>query len=102
MLKGYIDRVFTAGTAYLTKNGNDRQSLSSKKGAIIMTSEASLDELKGSGVLRDLKKRHERIMEYCGIDLLGQLYLGGIVPPMSPAAGERHLGVVRRFARRIF
>ncbi len=47
MLKGYIDRVFTAGTAYLTKNGNDRQSLSSKKGAIIMTSEASLDELKG-------------------------------------------------------
>jgi NAD(P)H dehydrogenase (quinone) len=102
MLKGYIDRVFTAGSAYLSKDKNHRPSLSGKKGAIIITSEASRDELKNSGVLRDLTKRHKGMMEYCGIELLGQLYLDAIEPSMSRAAGERHLEAVRRFVRHTF
>jgi NAD(P)H dehydrogenase (quinone) len=102
MLKGYVDRVFTAGSAYLTKDKDSRPSLSGKKGAIIMTSEASVDELKSSGTLRALKMDHKGLMEYCGIDWVGDLHLGGIGPTMSRTAGERHLETVRRFARRAF
>lgn len=100
MLKGYVDRVFTAGSTYLTKN--KRSMLSGKKGTIVTTSEASLDELKSSGTLRALKMYHKGIMEYCGIELVGQLYLDGIGPMMSRTAAERHLKSVRRFVRRAF
>lgn len=55
ILKGYVDRVFTAAVADVTKGKDDRPSLSGKKGAIIITSEASVEELKNSGTLRALK-----------------------------------------------
>jgi len=101
MLKGYIDRVFTAGSGYLaTKAG--RPSLSGKQGAFIMTSEASLEELRSSGALRALKIDHRGMMEYCGMKVAGQLYLGGVDPKMSRAAGEKHLAAVRLFVRRTF
>jgi len=41
-------------------------------------------------------------MEYCGIELVGDLYIDGIGPKMSRTAGERHLEAVRRFVRRAF
>jgi NAD(P)H dehydrogenase (quinone) len=100
MLKGYVDRVFTAGSTYLTKNR--RSKLSGKKGTIITTSEASLDQLESSGTLRALKMYRKGLMEYCGIELVGQLYLGGIGPKMRRTAAERHLESVRRFVRRAF
>lgn len=99
MLKGYVDRVFTAGSGYLT---NYRPRLSGKKGTIIMTSEASIDELKSSGTLRALKMHHQGFMKYCGIELVEQLYLGGIDAAMNRTAGERHLETVRRLVRRRF
>ncbi len=55
MLKGYIDRVFTAGSAYLNKD--HRLSFSGKRGVIIMTSEASVDELKSSGNIPENTRR---------------------------------------------
>jgi len=102
MLKGYIDRVFTAGSAYLSNDKDYRPGLSGKRGAVITTSEASVDELMRSGTLRALKMHHKGLMEYCGIELVEQLYLGGIDPMMSRAAGEKHLETVRRFVRRAF
>jgi len=102
VLKGYVDRVFTAGSSYLSKAKGYPRSLTGKKGAIIMTSEASVDELKSGGTLRALKMYHQGLMEYCAIELVGQLYLGGIDPTMSRTAGERHLETVRRFVRRTF
>jgi hypothetical protein len=41
-------------------------------------------------------------MDFCGIELVGHLYLGGIDPTMSRTAGERHIEAVRRFVRRAF
>jgi len=101
MLKGYVDRIFTAASTYLSKHKNARPSLSGKKGAIIMTSEASLGELKSSGTLRPLEKYHQEMMEYCGAELVGQLYLGGIGPMMSrtPPKGISNLCDVSRAAR---
>jgi NAD(P)H dehydrogenase (quinone) len=103
MLKGYLDRVFSAGFAYVAKGNELRPGLAGKKGAIITTSQASVEELKSSGTLRAVKAVcHEGFMEFCGIELVGHLYLGGIDPTMSRATGELHLEAVRRFVRRAF
>jgi len=103
MLKGYVDRVFSAGFSYVIKGKDYRPSLSGKKGVIIMTSGASVEELKSSGILRALRTAyHKGLMEFCGIELVGHLYLDGIDPTMSRTAGERHLETVRRFVRRAF
>lgn len=95
MLKGYIDRVLFA---YV----NARQTPSRKKGAVILTSEASVAELRSDGALRALRTHHAGILDYCGIKLAGQLHLGGIAAGMSRTAGEKHLDAVRSFARRTF
>ena len=101
MLKGYIDRVFSAD---FTDMGEVHgPSLSGKKGAIIMTAERSVEELKSSGTLRALNTIYdEGLMGYCDIELVGRLYLGGIEPKMSRTAGEKHLETVRRFVHRTF
>ena len=101
MLKGYIDRVFSA---VFTDVGEGHQpSLSGKKGAIITTAERSVEELRSSGTLRALKTTYdEGLLRYCAIELAGHLYLGGVEPEMSRAAGEKHLETVRRFVRRKF
>ena len=103
MLKGYLDRVFCAGFAYVIKGQDYRPGLSGKNGVIITTSGATVEELKSGGTLRALKTIHdEGFMEFCGITLAGHLYLSGIDPTMSRTAGERHLDTVRRFVRRAF
>ncbi len=102
VLKGYIDRVFTAGVGYLSNDAKSPKSLSGRKAVIITTSEATVDELKSNGTLRALKADHKEMMDYCGIDLLGQLYLGGVPSSMSRAAGEQHLETIRRFVQRTF
>ena len=102
MLKGYLDRVFCAGFAYVIKGGDYRPGLSGKKGLIITTSGATVEELKSDGTLRALRTIQDGLMEFCGIELVGHLYLGGIDPTMSASEGERHLDTIRRFVRRAF
>ena len=103
MLKGYLDRVFCAGFAYVIKRQEYLPGLSGKKGVIITTSGATREELKSGGTLRALKTIHdEGLMEFCGIELVRHLYLSGIDPTMSRASGEQHLEAVRNFVRRAF
>jgi NAD(P)H dehydrogenase (quinone) len=103
MLKGYLDRVFCAGFAYVIKGGDYLPGLSGKKGAIITTSGATAEELKSGGTLRALRTIHdEGLMEFCGIEMVRHLYLSGIDPAMSRADGEQRLETVRRFVRRAF
>jgi NAD(P)H dehydrogenase (quinone) len=99
MLKGYIDRVLTAAVGA----SKDGPILSGKQGVIITTAEASVAELRQRGTVRALDALyHEGLMDYCGIELLGHLYLGEVAPAMSAAAGAHHLAAVRRFVRRVF
>ncbi len=102
MLKGYLDRVFCAGFAYVIKGGDYRPGLSGRKGVIITTSGATMQELKSDGTLRALRTIQDGLMEFCGIELVKHLYLGGIDPMISRSEGERHLDTVRRFVRRAF
>ena len=103
MLKGYLDRVFCAGFAYVIKQGDYLPGLTGKKGVIITTSGASKEELRSSGTLRALKTVYdEGLMQFCGIEMLKHLYLGGIDPSLSQADGEKRLANVRRFVARTF
>jgi len=103
MLKGYLDRVFCAGFAYVIKGGDYLPGLSGKKGAIITTSGATAEELKSGGTLRALRTIYdEGLMEFSGIEMVQHLYLNGIDPAMSRADGEQRLETVRRFVRRAF
>ena len=103
MLKGYLDRVFCAGFAYVIKGDRYLPGLSGKKGVIITTSGATTQELKSGGTLRALRTIHdEGMMEFCGIEMVRHLYLSGIDPAMTQAVGEQHLETVRRFVRRAF
>ena len=103
MLKGYLDRVFCAGFAYVIKGGDYLPGLSGKKGAIITTSGATAEELKSGGTLRALRTIYDDgLMEFCGIEIVRHLYLSGIDPAMSRADGEQRLETVRRFVRGAF
>jgi NAD(P)H dehydrogenase (quinone) len=103
MLKGYFDRVFCAGFAYVIKGGQYLPRLSGKKGVIITTSGATTEELRSSGTLRAVRTIYDQgLMEFCGIEMVRHLYLSGIDPAMSRADGEKRLATVRRFVRRVF
>jgi len=103
MLKGYFDRVFCAGFAYVIKRGDYLPGLGGKQGVIITTSGASKEELKSSGRLRAFKTIYdEGLMQFCGIKLVQHLHLCGIDPTMTKAEGEKRLVEVRRFVGRTF
>ena len=103
MLKGYLDRVFCAGFAYVIKQGEYRPGLIGKKAVIITTSAAGKEELRSAGTLRALRIIYdEGLMQFTGIELVKHLYLSGIDPGMSRADGERWLASVRRFVSRTF
>jgi len=103
MLKGYLDRVFCAGFAYVVKQGQYLPGLSGKKGVIITTSAASKEELESGGSLRALRTIYdEGLMEFTGMELVKHLYLSSIEPGISRAEGEERLAIVRRFVRRKF
>lgn len=103
MLKGYLDRVFSFGFAYTIKDGEYLPGLVGKKGVIVTTSGATKKELKNSGALRALRTIYdEGLMQFCGIELVRHLYLGGIEPGMSKAEAEKQLAKVRRFVARAF
>jgi len=103
MLKGYLDRVFCAGFAYVIKREEYLPGLTGKKGVIITTTGASMEELRSGGTLRALRTIYdEGLMQFSGIELLRHLYLSGIDAGMSQAEGERRLASVRRFVERTF
>ena len=84
MLKGYLDRVFCAGFAYVIKQGEYLPGLTGKEGVIVTTSGATRKELESAGTLRALRTIYdEGLMQFSGIELVKHLYLGGIDPSMS-------------------
>ena len=103
MLKGYLDRVFCAGFAYVIKQGDYLPGLAGKKGVIITTTGASKEELRSGGTLRALTTIYdEGLMQFSGLELVEHIYLSGIDSTMSKAEGEKRLATVRRFVRRAF
>ena len=103
IMKGYIDRVFSSGFAYDFQANTLRGLLTGRKAVAVTISAAPLDSLKKSGdwdAVQALQDAH--IFRASGLDLLGHLHFGEVVPGMSAAMGENHLVRVRALARRHF
>lgn len=97
MLKGYIDRVFSAGVAYDLKGEEMIPRLSGKKALIFTSSGADMPYLRRSKQWRAMRILEEdHILSLCGIELLEHVHFGSVTPDLSKRAVEKNLGVVRK------
>lgn len=96
ILKGYIDRVFSAGVAYDLRTDEMVPRLSGKKALIFTSSGADMAYLRRSkqwGAMRTLEKDH--ILSLCGIELLDHIHFPSVTPELTKRSLEKHLSTVR-------
>lgn len=101
MVKGYIDRVLSAGFAYDVEGDDMIPRLSGKKALIFTSSGADMAYLRQSEqwhAMRLLEKDH--ILSLCGIKLLEHVHFELIAPGLSKQSVETHLARVRRAVRK--
>jgi NAD(P)H dehydrogenase (quinone) len=103
MMKGYIDRVFARGFAYVSGDGIVRGLLSGKKAVLITVSGAPLSVLTESGkwnAVQVLQDTH--IFRSAGFELLEHLHFDEVVPDLPDRVGEQHMARVRSCVRQHF
>ena len=97
MLKGYLDRVLSAGFAYELQGDDMAPRLAGKKALIFSSSGADMGYLRDSGqwqALRLLEKDH--ILSLCGIELLDHVHFPSIAADLPTRTLDKHLERVRR------
>lgn len=80
ILKGYIDRVFAYHFAYELRGEQPIPKLKGKKAAIIATCGTPEEDYVKSGMFRSMNQVFvDGIFHFCGLEPLGNLYLGNAV-----------------------
>ncbi len=75
ILKGYIDRVFLSGFAYVFREGLHQPLLGSKKAMVFATQGTSLEEYQANGMTEAMIRINDTgIFEFCGIQSLGHTF----------------------------
>ena len=101
MVKGYIDRVFSAGVAYDVREEEMVPRLSGKKALIFTSSGADMAYLRRSKQWRAMRTLEEdHILSLCGIELLEHVHFASITPGLPKQSVEKHLAAVRDAAQR--
>ncbi len=103
MMKGYVDRVFARGFAYVSRDGVVHGLLSGKKSVLITVSGAPLPLLVQSGnwnAVQVLQDTH--ILRATGFTLLEHVHFDQIVPNLPHILADRCVGQIRECARRHF
>jgi NAD(P)H dehydrogenase (quinone) len=101
MLKGYIDRVLSAGVAYDLREEEMIPRLTGKKALIFTSSGADMAYLRRSKQWRAMRILEEdHILSLCGIELLDHIHFASITPDRPERLIEKHLAVVRETAQR--
>ena len=84
IMKGYVDRVFSEGFAFVSEGGRLRGLLGGKKAFIISTTGAPREILSRMGYLDAMSKTTDTgIFEFCGMEIVEHRYLFAV-----PEAGE--------------
>lgn len=79
MLKGYIDRVFSFGFAYVYGDDGPKGLLQDKKVLIVTTTGAPFEYYQENGMHHALKRTiDEGIYEFCGITVIDHLFYGAV------------------------
>jgi NAD(P)H dehydrogenase (quinone) len=93
ILKGYIDRVFSYGFAYLYTEEGPKGLLNEKKVMIVNTTGASNEQYQQLGMHDSFSKTIDLgIFQFCGMEVNGHHYFGA-VPMVSDE--ERHAMLVQ-------
>lgn len=103
MMKGYIDRVFGLGFAYGSVGAGNVPLLKGRKMISFTSSGAPTEWVVETGAwdaARSLFDRH--FADVCGLELLGHVHFGGIVPGIRGDVVARHLDCVRETVARYF
>lgn len=100
MLKGYVDRVFSAGFGYAPTPGGATPLLAGRRLISFTFSGAPADWLQETGARAALLTLFDHhLCAMSGMTLVDHVHQGGIVPGMTPEAATEALDVVRRTVR---
>ena len=103
MLKGYLDRVFSLGFGFAPGLGGTEPLLDGKKMISFSFSGAPEHWVRDTGALQALTTLMDRhLAGVCGLEILGHVHTGGIVPGMTSEAVADVLEAVRRTVREAF
>ena len=101
MLKGYIDRVFSAGVAYDLKGDEMIPRLSGRRALIFTSSGADMAYLRRSKQWRSMRVLEEdHILSLCGIELVEHIHFPSVTPDLSKREVDKHIAAVRKAAQR--
>ncbi len=88
IIKGYIDRVFSYGFAYVYKGNKVIGLLSDKRAIIINSTGSNYQDYESQGFYNSMKLLVDKgIFEFCGFKKIKHLFYGG-VPTASPKDRE--------------
>jgi len=95
MMKGYVDRVFSAGFAYDVKHDEMLPRLGGKQAMIFTSSAADMAYLRRSKQWSSMRVLEEdSILGLCGIELLDHVHFASVLPDLSKRSFEKHLAIV--------
>ena len=100
MMKGYVDRVFSRGFAYESRQGVVHGLLAGRRAAAVTVSGAPLAVLEQDGrwqAMQLLQDTH--IFRAAGFDFVGHLHFDEVGPDMSAAAAAGDFARVRAFVQ---
>jgi len=99
MLKGYIDRVFAYGFAYVANENGYRGLLGGKKAILISTSGTPSEIYSGNGMHHSMKQtQDEGIFRYSGFDDVKH-YFFGAVPAVNDEKRKEYLAEIDEVIR---
>lgn len=99
--RGYIDRVFSSGFAYIDDEKGLRGLLGGKKAFYFCTLGAPSEVYEKFGIFKSMAQTiDESIFKFCGLALVGSKYFGS-VPKVTQAQRKAMLEEVRKIAETI-
>ena len=99
MLKGYIEKVFSLGFAYVFDGDKPRGILKGRKAVIINTTGGTLNYYRKSNMLDNIRQTIDGgIFRFCGFKVIEHKFFIG-VPMSTPAERSLMLDEVRAIAR---
>lgn len=103
LMKGYIDRVFSRGFAYLTDNKENLQGLLKDKKVVILNNMGlPYSYYDNIGMLNSLKQTSDQgIFEFCGMEVMEHRFFGHL-DGASKAEREGHINVLKMIYDKIW
>jgi len=95
MIKGYIERVYLHGFAYVYADGGIKALLKGKKALIINTTGTPTEMYDANGMSAAMRKTSDLgILGFCGFEMIGHLFFGG-VPSVDDSTRKGYLEKVK-------